>query len=151
MQTLGQAVGLPYGLSDHHGGDEMLLAATALGATVLEKGVCPDDMGDEQDGGHAMPISDVAEVLQRIHAIADGLGSGIRTLPRQRDKYISRMGLVARIDLQPGDELNLETVRFAFPALGVGTEYWSEVVGCSVKQSISAGEVLDWPAIDFGG
>jgi sialic acid synthase SpsE len=151
MQTLGQSMGVPYGLSDHHGGDEMLLAATALGATVLEKGVCPDDMGDEQDGGHAMPICEVAQAVQRIHAIADGLGDGVRILPRQRDKYVSRMGLVAKTDLLAGERLSLETVRFAFPALGVKTEYWSEVAGAALIQPLKAGEVIDWSAIDMKG
>lgn len=149
MQTFGQAVGLPYGLSDHHGGEEMLYAATAMGAVVLEKGICHDEMGDEQDGGHALPVSRVAEVLQKIHHIADAMGDGVRVLPRQRDKYISRMGLVAKTDLTAGAALTLETVHFAFPALGIPAEYWSEVEGQTLQQAVSAGQVIRWPDIRF--
>ena len=29
-----------YGLSDHHHGTEMIIAATAMGAHIIEKGVC---------------------------------------------------------------------------------------------------------------
>lgn len=149
MQTLGNAVGLPYGLSDHHGGEEMLYAATAMGAVVLEKGVCHDDMGDEQDGGHALPIGQVAEVLQKIHNIADAMGDGIRVLPRQRDKYVSRMGMVAKTDLKAQDTLTLESVHFAFPAQGIKAEYWSEVQGHVLKNPIAAGQVIRWSDVEF--
>lgn len=149
MQTLGQAVNLPYGLSDHHGGEEMLYAATAMGAVVLEKGVCPDDMGDEQDGGHAMPVSQVAEVLQKINNIADAMGDGVRVLPRQRDKYVSRMGMVAKVDVKPGDVLSLDTVRFAFPAKGIPAEYWSEMEHQTFAKPVLAGAVIGWPDIAF--
>ena len=37
MINLGKIFNLPYGLSDHHVGNEMLYAATAMGATILEK------------------------------------------------------------------------------------------------------------------
>lgn len=149
MQTLGLGLKLPYGLSDHFSGAEMLYAATALGATVLEKGVCPDEMGNEQDGGHALPISRVSEVYQTLCHIADGLGDGVRHLPRGREKYISRMGLIAKRDLVAGDELNLESVDFAFPAKGVRAEYWSEVEGHDLKNPIPAGQVIKWSDILF--
>lgn len=149
MQTLGNAVKLPYGLSDHHGGEEMLYAATAMGAVVLEKGVCPDEMGDEQDGGHAMPVSQVAGVLQKINNIADAMGDGERVLPRQRDKYISRMGMVARNELKKGEPLTLDTVRFAFPAKGIKAEYWSEIENQFVNKPLNAGQVISWSDISF--
>lgn len=144
MQTLGIAVGCPFGLSDHHGGEEMLYAATALGATVLEKGVCIDEMGDEQDGGHAMPISQVAEVLRKINNIAKGMGDGTRHLARERDKYISRMGLIAKNDISKNQSLSLDNVSFAFPAKGIKAEYWSEVEAKKLNKSIQAGQVISW-------
>lgn len=149
MLTLGHAMGLPYGLSDHYAGEEMLYAATAIGALVLEKGVCPNDMPDEQDGGQALPIGQVAEVVSKIRNIALGLGDGQRHLPRQRVKYASRMGLVAARDLQVGDKVDLGNVRFAFPALGIRAEYWSEVEGQVLNRPLSAGEVIGWRDIVF--
>ena len=63
MQKLGSSFGLPYGLSDHHIGEEMLYAAAALGACVVEKGVCPDNLEDEQDRAHALNISNAITCL----------------------------------------------------------------------------------------
>jgi sialic acid synthase SpsE len=147
MNTLGTSLGLPFGLSDHHAGEEMLYAATALGASILEKGVCPDNMGDEQDGGHALPVSRVGEVLEKINNIHAALGDGIRHLTRNREKYISRMGLVAKRDLKPGDKINLQSVTFAFPAIGIRTEYWDDIKGWEVIESVDAGEVIGWQHI----
>lgn len=149
MMTLGHAFSLPYGLSDHYAGDEMLYAATAMGALVLEKGVCPDNMPDEQDGGQALPISQVANVVAKIRNVALGLGDGQRHLPRQRIKYASRMGLVAARDMQVGESLNLENIHFAFPALGIQTEYWSVVKNTRLQKAVKSGQVIDWTDIQF--
>ncbi len=144
MQTLGRALCVPYGLSDHHCSEEMLYAATAMGACVLEKGVCPDRLGDEQDTGHALPLSMVKDVIGKINNIYEALGDGERYLPRSREKYISRMGLVAKKDLQSGDKVDLDSVTFAFPATGIPVEFWGEVCGWKINTIVPAGSVIEW-------
>lgn len=144
MQTLGGVFGAPYGLSDHHQSEEMLYAAAAMGAVVLEKGVCPDDMGDEQDGVVALPVSKVREVLKKINNISLALGDGTRNLRRDREKYRSRMCLVAMHDLLPGDIINDINITFAFPSRGIGSEYWDIVSGKQLKFSIKKGEPITW-------
>ena len=142
MLTLATATRLPFGLSDHHCTEEMLYAAVAMGATVVEKGVCADDMLDEQDAGHAIGISQIKEILPKLNNIAEALGDGIRDLPRDREKYKSRMGLVAKKMIPKGTALSLENVGFAFPALGIGTEYWSEVCGFHANRGLDIGETI---------
>jgi sialic acid synthase SpsE len=142
MQTLGRCFGIPYGLSDHHIGDEMLYAATALGASIVEKGVCPDELGDEQDRAHALNISDVATVQNKISNIAKGLGSGVKQLDRRREKYNSRMGLVARQEITEGTVLTYENIGFAFPTVGLGVEYIDLVLGKEAKRLISIGQPI---------
>ncbi|MDA9244105.1 N-acetylneuraminate synthase family protein [Amylibacter sp.] len=144
MNTLGAAFDIPYGLSDHHIDDEMLYAATAMGAIILEKGVCPDDMGDEQDGGHALPISRVKDVLLKINNVYSALGKSTRDLRYDRIKYSSRMGLVAKHNLKAGDKINFDNVTFAFPNKGIGTEYWGDVFGWKLSENISKGQPINW-------
>lgn len=144
MVTLGRSLGLPFGLSDHHGGEEMLYAATALGASLLEKGVCPDDLDGEQDVAHALPIGQVARVLRSCDTIHAALGREYRPLDRNRPRKLSRMGLVAARDLAPDEPISLETVRFAFPAHGVGVEEWEEAVGRSLAHPVAAGQPVGW-------
>ena len=136
MQTLGASFGIPYGLSDHHIGEEMLYAAAALGASIVEKGICPDELGDEQDRAHALNISQAAKVQNNINNIAQALGSGSRKLDRKRDKYISRMGLVAKVDIQKGSILTEKNVTFAFPVIGIPVEHTEFFLGKIIKKSI---------------
>lgn len=147
MKTLGGVLGVPYGLSDHHQSEEMLYAAVAMGATVVEKGVCPDGMGDEQDGMIALPVSEVKDVLEKIENISLALGDGSRNLRRDREKYKSRMCLVAKHDLSSGSVVNEENVTFAFPLLGIGTEYWDVVSGKKLVRSVKHGEPITWEDI----
>lgn len=149
MVTLGDCLGLPFGLSDHHTGEEMLYAATALGACVLEKGVCPDGLRREQDVAHSLSVSDVPRVVQGCRAIHQALGRPVRTLARTRPKKTSRMGLVAARDLAPGDQVTLESVGFAFPAVGIPVENWELVDGKHMAQRVAAGVPIGWRDVAF--
>jgi sialic acid synthase SpsE len=142
MQTLGGCFNLPYGLSDHHIGDEMLYAATALGASIVEKGVCPDQLGDEQDRAHALNISQAIFVQKKIDNIARGLGNGIRHLERDREKYHSRMGLIAKMDIVKGGELSDKNIEYAFPVTGLAVEYVGFILGKKTKRPIMAGQPI---------
>lgn len=144
MTTLGNTFGVPFGLSDHHASEEMLYAAVTLGAVVVEKGVCPDNLGDEQDTAHALPISRVCEVVEKIKNIHLAMGNGVRDLQRDREKYRSRMGLIAKQDLNVGDVISLNTVSFAFPAKGIGVEHWREAQGSLLTCSVKAGDIINW-------
>ena len=150
MQTLASAFDRPVGLSDHHESALMLPVALAMGAKVVEKGVCPDDDRVDQDVAHALPLSQVADVLRKLKAVYDALGSGQRHLPREREKYRSRMGVVAARLLQAGECITLDDVYFAFPVVegGIGTEFWSLIEGSRLRQSVDADVPLRWEWLD---
>lgn len=144
MKTLNKATGLPIGLSDHHSGEEMLYAAAAMGAIVLEKGLCIDDIGDEQDSAHALKISKVPEVLAKVDNIVAALGDDVRYLPRNRIKKKARMGLIAKTNIKAGEQFNLENVTFAFPVIEIGTEHWREVSQARASADVTKGEPITW-------
>lgn len=144
MVTLQQAFGCAVGLSDHHDGDQMLYAAVALGARVVEKGVRPDDAFGDIDLAHALPISDVARVAEGCRQVWEALGSGWRELPADRQPPAARMGLVARTDLLPGAVLDAASVDFAWPAVGVPVEEWDTVEGWQLVAPLTRGQPVEW-------
>jgi sialic acid synthase SpsE len=148
LTTLRQTFDRPVGLSDHHAGDEMLYAAVALGAHALEKGIIPDGMQRDQDVHHALPIALFEEVWVKCRRIHAALGSNMRYARRDREKYISRMGLAAAQDLSPGDVVTLENVRFAFPAKGIPVEHWEIVAGWKLRKPVSRGAVIRWQDVE---
>lgn len=146
LDTFSSAFGRPVGLSDHHAGPEMLFAAAARGVPLLEKGVCPDDLEDDQDVAHAMRVSDFKWIQKTCQTIYEGLGDGV--LPPVTSKKMSRMGLVASCDIRSGEPLTLDNVTFAFPAFGIPVEEWSNMEGKTVTSSISAGQLIRRDHVD---
>lgn len=148
LPTLQKTFDCPVGLSDHHAGNEMMYAAVALGASVIEKGVCSDEQEHDQDVYHAMRVSDVEHVLSKCMNIYEAMGSSMRYLERNRPKPIARMGLIAKRDLQVGETVSIETVDFAFPARGVPSENWSLVKGWTLKSQKTVGDVIGWEDLE---
>ena len=147
MQTYNQAFGLPVGISDHHVGLEMLYMSIALGATVIEKGVhvAPDDL--DIDISHTMDMRDLARVLRTVNDCWQAMGRPAR------DKRIAIEGvigtsqracLVAKCDLAPGDAVSLDTIRFAWPCIGIPVQQWDTVDGWHIAAAVPAGRPLQW-------
>jgi sialic acid synthase SpsE len=153
LQTYAAAFGLPTGLSDHYVGVEMLYIAVALGASVLEKGVYFDPQELDQDISHTMSIDDLTRVLRLVHDTWLALGKPARD-PRQRIDWVigtsQRQCLVAARDLHPGDPISLDTIRFAFPALGIPVEHWDLVSAWTMAAPVAAGTPLQWTDVRPG-
>ena len=144
MLSLGKECQSYTGLSDHHKGTEMLIAATAMGAQVIEKGVFPLGLENEQDINHAMPIDYAGSLSKTINMVFHALGKGENREPDGKRPYQSRMCLIAKQNLEPGDTIILDKVSFAFPPLGIGCEHWLDVVGKTIKKCIQKGKAITW-------
>jgi sialic acid synthase SpsE len=151
LQTYRQVFGLPVGLSDHHVGLEMLYMSIALGACVVEKGVhvAPDDL--DIDVSHSMDLRELRGVLESVFHCGQALGKPMRDL---RDRIHGVIGssqrqcLVARADLFPGQRVDLDTMRFAFPSRGIGVEHWDLVQGWVLKAPVAAGQAIQWKDVE---
>jgi sialic acid synthase SpsE len=147
MQTYMQAFGLPAGLSDHYTGVEMMYVAVALGASVLEKGIYFDPNELDQDIAHSMGIDDLTKVLRAVNDCWVALGKNERDPQLKIDWVIGtsqRQCLVANRDLNVGDGITLDSVRFAFPCKGIPVEHWDLVSTWSITARVKAGQPIRW-------
>lgn len=147
LQSYERAFGLPVGLSDHYVGVEMLYMAIAMGATVLEKGLYFDPGELDQDICHSMDINDFPKVLQKTLDCWQAMGK------TWRNKSISLKGtvgssqrqcLVAKKSLKLGEPLTFDTVRFAFPCVGIPVEHWPIVKNWVVRSELSENQPIEW-------
>lgn len=76
MVTLRDRFGLPVGISDHSPGSVVPIAATALGATVIEKHVTFDRSLPGPDHPFAITMDELADMVQQIRIVERVLGSG---------------------------------------------------------------------------
>lgn len=146
MPTLGRVFNCAVGLSDHHAGVEMMLAAVALGAVVIEKGVCANDAEGDIDLAHAARIRDVPAIINSINIVWEGLGDSMRILPSDRIRPADRMGLVASRDIPAGDRLAVDNIRFALavPEDTILVENWDFVAGWTVNTLLFSGQPVSW-------
>lgn len=149
IESYKAAFGTPVGLSDHYTGPDMLLAATAMGYDLLEKGVALDDQADDQDVSMSLPVSSLGEILKRIGHIALARGDSWRDASKAVKGNLStssHMGLVAGVDLTAGDRIDESTVYFAFPHVddGIGVELWETVEGWKINGHLAKGVPLRW-------
>lgn len=142
LKSLKSIFDIPVGLSCHHSGDEMLYAAVALGANIVEKGVCSDPSKPDQDFYWAMPIDELSAAVKKCRNIYLAMGSKMRRVPFPRQVPNDRMGLVAKTDIKPGMKAGPDTIGFALPAKGIPVEQWDLVEGRPFVRSLKKGEVV---------
>ena len=125
----------------------MLYVSVALGASVLEKGIYFDPQELDQDIAHSMGIDDLTRVLRAVNDSWVALGKAERDPQLKIDWVIGtsqRQCLVANRDLQAGDAITLETVRFAFPCKGVPVEHWDLVSSWRITAPVKSGQPIRW-------
>lgn len=151
MVALGAMFGCPFGLSDHHAGNEMMVAAVALGASVVEKGIYADDSAADIDLAHAARIGEVAGIVRMIENVWRAMGE--EAPQREPRRSTDRMGLVAARALAAGDAISEANVRFAMalPEGHVPAERWDEVQGRRLARAVGALQPVLWEDLAAGG
>lgn len=131
MQTLRETFKIPTGLSDHTLGDEVSLAAVALGACMIEKHFTADRSMPGPDHAASMEPSEFAALVRRARAVESALGSGTK-IPAAIEKdvaNVARRSLAARRDLPAGTVLTAEDLTALRPSGGISPSEWRTVIG----------------------
>ena len=103
MQTLSDFFHTPIGLSDHTIGIEVALAATALGACILEKHFTLDRSLPGPDHKASLEPAELRSLVRGIRAVESALGDGRKQpTPSEEDvRRVARRSIVARRQFQP--------------------------------------------------
>lgn len=146
MVTMGNALGLPVGLSDHSLGYEAGIAAVALGATVIEKHFTLDSGLPGPDHKASMEPDALRDFVTSIHRTKVMLGDGLkRPQPSEvRNKDSIRRSIVAARPLEAGVVLEREMLGFKRPGYGVPPGDVEAVVGMRLNTALREDEVIQW-------
>lgn len=145
MLTLKEKLGVVVGYSDHTQGIEIPIAATAMGASVIEKHFTLDKNMEGPDHNASLEPSELQAMVSAIRNIESALGSGKKEPSESEKRNISivRKSIVAKCDIAAGElftESNLTTKR---PGTGVSPMQWKLVVGQRAKKKFSADELIE--------
>src|SRR3989344_2607966 len=146
MQTLAGEFGFPTGLSDHSEGISVAIAATALGACILEKHFTLDRALPGPDHKASLEPSELKEMIRCIRTVEQSLGSPEKkpTAGELDTASVARKSVVARRDIAEGACIAFEDIYIVRPGTGIQPKHFDEVVGKTTKQKISLGMPLQW-------
>lgn len=147
--TLNRAFRLPVGYSDHTLGNEVALAAIALGACVLEKHFTLDRGLPGPDHQVSAEPAELSQLVKGIRTVEKALGDG-RKRPCDSESKTANMvrrSLVAAVDILEGTILSEELIALKRPGTGLPPAVKPFFIGRKSKNFILAGTMLSWEMV----
>ena len=145
MLELFEQFGLPVGLSDHTPGWECDVAATVLGAQVIEKHFTLDKSLPGPDQQASLDPAEFAAMVQAVRHVEAALGDGHKHLTASEapNKAIARKSIVAACPIAEGEVFTEENLTTKRPGDGVSPMRWHEVLGLRAKRAFAEDEKIE--------
>lgn len=135
----------PVGFSDHTLGKSAAIAATALGAAVIEKHITLDAKKIGMDNQMAMEPDALEDMVKTCRDIQMALGSKERTVLQEEyeQRKNMRRSIVAARNLTAGEVLCREDLDVKRPGTGFPPDRLADLIGCTVIRDIEADTVIN--------
>lgn len=135
----------PVGFSDHTLGGSAAIAATALGAAVIEKHITLDAKKIGMDNQMAMEPEALKNMVKACRNICLALGAKERIVLEEEyaQRKNMRRSIVATRDLAAGETLCREDLDVKRPGTGLAPDRLTELIGCTVIRDIEADTVIN--------
>lgn len=145
MLELFEQFGLPVGLSDHTPGWECDVAATVLGAQVIEKHFTLDKSLPGPDQQASLDPAEFSAMVQAVRHVEAALGDGHKHLTASEapNKAIARKSIVAARPIAEGEVFTEENLTTKRPGDGVSPMRWHEVLGLRAKRAFAEDEKIE--------
>ena len=145
MLELFDQFGLPVGLSDHTPGWECDVAATVLGATVIEKHFTLDKSLPGPDQKASLDPAEFKAMVEAVRHVEAALGDGRKhvTASEAPNKPIARKSIVAARAIAAGEVFTAENLTTKRPGDGISPMRWYEVLGQTAKRDFAEDEKIE--------
>jgi len=136
------------GLSDHSLDPGVPVAATALGACVIEKHLTLSRNLPGPDSAFSLEPREFGSMVAAVRTTERALGAvryaagakEARSLPFRRSLFVVE-------DVQAGERFTPRNVRSIRPGYGLHTRYYHDVIGRKADRDIPCGTPLQWELI----
>lgn len=145
MDTLGDAFGLPVGLSDHTQGIAVAIAAVARGATIIEKHFTLDRDLPGPDHKASLTPSELKALVAGIRNVEEALGRSIKAPASSEIKniVIARKSLVARRPIRENETFDVNMLAAKRPGGGVSPMRLWDMLGTRALRDYETDEQID--------
>lgn len=131
IKTLFERYKLDVGYSDHTIGIEIPIAATALGAVMIEKHFTLDKKMQGPDHKASLEPYELKQMVEAIRNVSKSLGDGIKvpTNEELKNKELVRKSIVAKKTIKKGEVLTEDNLTVKRPGTGVNPMEWLNIIG----------------------
>ena len=145
MNTLREKFGTEVGYSDHTVGFEAAVAATVLGASVIEKHFTLNHNMEGPDHKASLEPEEFEVMVNNIRLIEKALGDGVKQ-PAEAEKKniaIARKSIVAARDIKKGEVFTEDNITVKRPGSGISPMKWFEVLGTEAVRDFGEDELIE--------
>jgi N-acetylneuraminate synthase len=150
MRRLASDLDVETGLSDHCMDPVVSVAATAMGAVLIEKHFILDRNAGGPDSSFSLEPSEFAELVRQVRMAERAVGSA-DAVPgpsaSERGNAALRRSLFVVADIEPGAAFTSENVRAIRPGAGLPPKHLGSVLGRRAAKAIKRGTPLAWDLI----
>ncbi len=150
IPAMKKSFGVITGYSDHTKSESCCIAATALGATIIERHITLDRSAEGPDHAASSDPAQFKALVASIRETEAALGNGYKapTASEQTNLREMRRSVVLRTDMKKGDRLSLDDFDFRRPGSGIRPDQVDLLAGVQLTCDVTAGVLLDWSMID---
>lgn len=147
METIRRAFGTPTGLSDHTRGIHISVAASAMGASIIEKHFTLDRTMEGPDHPFAIEPDELAELVRQVREVESAFGDGrkLGPAPEEMEFYEkARRSVHAAVDIPAGTVIEPDMLTCKRPGYGVRPKFLPLLTGRRAARYIAADEWITW-------
>jgi len=140
---------VPIGLSDHTLTEAVPVAATALGAQIIEKHFTLSRSDGGADAAFSLEPDEFKRMVDAVHIAHAAIG-GVRYGPVDAEKreLQSRRSLYIAADLLKGHVLTSSDVVCVRPGFGLKPKHLADLLGKELIHNVSKGDATDWSMVE---
>jgi pseudaminic acid synthase len=149
IPNMKETFGVDVGLSDHTMGIAVALAATALGARIIEKHFIIDKSIGGPDASFSMEPEEFRVMARDIRTVEKSIGTVSYELDETalKNKEFSR-SLFVSSGIAKGEIFTEHNIKSVRPFYGLHTRYFESVLGKRAREDIAAGTPLSWNLVE---
>jgi len=136
------------GISDHSLGSKVPLAATALGASVIEKHFIKSSLTKSVDSFFSLSPKEFKKMIEDVRLIEKILGQNTYKISNSsKFNFACRRSLYISKKIKKGEKITSENIKSVRPGFGLHPKYYKKVLGKRVNRNLFIGDRLSWKVI----
>lgn len=141
---------IPVGYSDHTYGNDVPLAAIALGASTIEKHyTLSSDLPDSPDHKFALTAAELKGFVTSCKRTQSAIGTycnGYYPAEEKAFKF-ARKSIVAVVPIKKGAKITKNMISFKRPGTGIYPEFAQFLIGRTAVRDIKEDQILQWDMV----